>query len=219
MTQTALVTGGNRGIGYAIAAGLTKLNYRVVIGSRSASAGADAAESLGAEAVQLDVADPATIVGAIEQLGDVDVLVNNAGVLFDRPLLESPQEYRASLAVMLDGPYHLIRAVTPAMIHQGYGRIVNMSSDWGAFSQGLGGPGAYGVAKAGLNALTLALSRELPENVKINAMCPGWVKTRMGGAGANRSPEEGADTALWLATLPDDGPSGGFFRDRAPMAW
>ena len=219
MARTALVTGGNRGIGYAIAAGLAALDYRVVIGARDPDAGAQAAEALGAGSIGLDVADPDSIAAALEQLGDIDVLVNNAGVLFDRPLLESPEDYRASLAVMLDGPYHLIRGVAPGMIRQAYGRIVNVSSDWGAFSQGLGGPGAYGVAKAALNALTLALSRELPSSVKINAMCPGWVRTRMGGEGANRSPEEGADTAVWLATLPDDGPSGGFFRDRKPMAW
>lgn len=219
MTKTALVTGGNRGIGYAIAQGLVALDYRVVIGARDPEAGKQAAAELGVDSIGLDVADPASIGTALAQLGDVDVLVNNAGVLIDRPMLEHPEDYRASMAVMLDGPYHLIRGVAPGMIARGYGRIVNVSSDWGAFSQGLGGPGAYGVAKAALNALTLALSRELPSNVKINAVCPGWVRTRMGGEGANRSPEEGADTALWLASLPDDGPSGGFFRDRKPLAW
>lgn len=219
MAKTALVTGGNRGIGYAIAKGLSDLGCRVVIGVRDPAAGKQAAEELGVESIGLDVADPASIESVLKQLGDLEVLVNNAGVLIDRPMLEHPEGYRASMAVMLDGPYHLIRGVAPGMAARGYGRIVNVSSDWGAFSQGLGGPGAYGVAKAALNALTLALSRELPSNVKINAMCPGWVRTRMGGDGASRSPEEGADTALWLATLPDDGPSGGFFRDRKALAW
>ena len=100
-----------------------------------------------------------------------------------------------------------------------WGRIVNISSDWGSFSQGLNGPGAYGVAKAALNALTHALPRDLPSTVKINACCPGWVNTRMGGTAAPRTPEEGADTPLWLARLPDDGPTGGFFRDRARLDW
>ncbi len=219
MAKTALVTGGNRGIGYAIAKGLSDLGCRVVIGARDPAAGQQAAEELDVESIGLDVADPASIESALMQLGDLDVLVNNAGVLIDRPMLEHPEGYRASMAVMLDGPYHLIRGVAPGMAARGYGRIVNVSSDWGAFSQGLGGPGAYGLAKAALNALTLALSRELPSSVKINAMCPGWVRTRMGGDGASRTPEEGADTALWLATLPDDGPSGGFFRDRKALAW
>lgn len=123
------------------------------------------------------------------------------------------------MAVMLHGPYQLMQAAVPEMGARGYGRVVNMSSDWGSFHEGLHGPGAYGVAKAGLNALTLAAARQAPEGVKINAMCPGWVRTRMGGSGATRTPEQGADTALWLATLPEDGPNGGFFRDRKPLAW
>ncbi|TQV77680.1 SDR family NAD(P)-dependent oxidoreductase [Denitrobaculum tricleocarpae] len=219
MARRALVTGGNRGIGFAIAAGLAKLDYEVVIAARDVEAGERAAEELGVGSIHMDLSDLSSIEAAAAQLGDVDVLVNNAGVLFDRPMLESPEDYRVSMAVMLDAPYHLIRLLSPGMIGRDYGRIVNLSSDWGAFSQGLEGPGAYGVAKAALNALTLALSRELPDSIKINAMCPGWVRTRMGGDGANRSPEEGADTALWLASLPGDGPSGGFFRDRVPLAW
>ena len=111
--------------------------------------------------------------------------------------------------------HHLV----PGMKSRNYGRVVNLSSGWGAFSEGLAGPGAYGVAKAALNALTVSAARALPANVKVNAMCPGWVRTRMGGMTATRSPEEGADTAIWLATLDNDGPTGGFFRDRAPIDW
>jgi NAD(P)-dependent dehydrogenase (short-subunit alcohol dehydrogenase family) len=100
-----------------------------------------------------------------------------------------------------------------------YGRIVNVSSGWGSFTEGLGGPGAYGVTKAAMNALTVRLSKELPSTIKVNAMCPGWVRTRMGGEGATRTPDEGADTAVWLATVPDDGPTGAFFRDRKRIEW
>jgi len=104
-------------------------------------------------------------------------------------------------------------------MRNGFGRIVNVSSGWGSFAEGLAGPAAYDVAKVALNALTLVLSRELPGTIKINAMCPGWVRTRMGGSATTPSPEEGADTALWLARLPDDGPSGGFFRQRQAIDW
>ena len=105
------------------------------------------------------------------------------------------------------------------MRERGWGRIVNVSSDWGSFHEGLEGPNAYGVAKAALNALTLALSRQLPPEIKINAMCPGWVRTRMTSSAAPLTPEQGADTAIWLATLDDDGPSGGFFRERKKLPW
>ena len=219
MMRTALVTGGNRGIGFAIAQGLADQGLYVWIGSRDLEAGQKVAVPIGVQAVQLDLKDRRSIQGAVEQVGKLDVLVNNAGVLFEDRLLGAPEAFEESMWVMVEGPYHLISAVAPGMIRQGYGRIVNISSGWGAFSEGLGGPGAYGIAKAALNAMTLKLSKELPSTVKINTMCPGWVRTRMGGPAATRSPEEGADTAIWLATLPEDGPSGGFFRDRKPIGW
>ncbi|HEV2455496.1 MAG TPA: SDR family NAD(P)-dependent oxidoreductase, partial [Verrucomicrobiae bacterium] len=149
-----------------------------------------------------------------------DVLVNNAGVLHQKPLIElTDDEIAASLAVHLTGPLRLMRALVPHMVARHYGRIVNVSSGWGSFAEGLGGPGAYGVTKAALNALTVRLAKELPATVKVNAMSPGWVRTRMGGEGAPRTPDEGADTAVWLATLPDDGPTGGFFHDRKAAEW
>lgn len=219
-SRTALVTGGNRGIGLAIAEGLAAKDIRVIIGARDLAAGQEAAEKVGGDAIQLDMADPASVFDAVYEAGrNVDIVINNAGVLFDDRLIDDPKGFETSMAVMVHGPYHLIRALAPNMVERGWGRIVNVSSEWGSFADGLGGPNAYGVAKAALNALTLRLSRELPPSVKINAMCPGWVRTRMGGPGATRSPEEGADTALWLATLPEDGPTGGFFRDRKPIAW
>ncbi|MBF9059684.1 SDR family NAD(P)-dependent oxidoreductase [Rhodobacterales bacterium HKCCSP123] len=216
---TALVTGGNRGIGRAIAEGLVGLGHRVVIGVRDLEAGRAAAEEIGAQAVRLDVARLDGLAASVEKIGGVDVLVNNAGVLIDTNMLEDPGAFHMSIDVMFRGPYELIRAVTPHMRAQGWGRIVNVSSGWGSFGEGLEGPGAYGVAKAALNALTKALVRDLPPGVKINAVDPGWVRTRMGGEGATRSPEEGADTALWLADLPEDGPTGRFFRDGLSVRW
>ena len=150
----------------------------------------------------------------------MDVLINNAGVLYEKNLLKiTDVQIAESIAVHLTGPLHLIRSLAPDMIAYGYGRIVNVSSGWGAFAEGMGGPGAYGVTKSALNALTLRLAQELPPTVKVNAMCPGWVRTRMSGQMGTKTPDQGADTAVWLATLAEDGPSGGFFRDRQPIGW
>jgi NAD(P)-dependent dehydrogenase (short-subunit alcohol dehydrogenase family) len=123
------------------------------------------------------------------------------------------------MEVMVAAPLDLIRMNLPHWRAQGWGRIVNLSSGWGAHAEGLEGPGAYGVAKAALNALTRVLPRDLPTGVKVNACCPGWVATRMGGPNAPLTPEQGADTPIWLALLPEDGPTGGFFRRRQPVAW
>ncbi len=218
-TKTALVTGGNRGIGYAIAKGLRDAGLDVVIGARVASDGARAARELGVRSVALDLEAPEGFAAALAEAGAVDVLVNNAGILENVALLGETDNFARSMQVMVTGPYELTRRLVPEMEKRRYGRIVNVSSGWGSFSEGLGGGGAYGVAKAALNALTVRAAEAVSASVKINAMCPGWVRTRMGGAGANLSPEEGADTAIWLATLPADGPTGGFFRRRKPIAW
>jgi NAD(P)-dependent dehydrogenase (short-subunit alcohol dehydrogenase family) len=229
MKRTVLVTGANRGIGLAIAGQLAESGGSVLLGSRKLQAGEEAVKSLLRPAldiapIHMDLADPAAINAALSEIDKagrhVDVLVNNAGVLHETPLLElTDAEISDSIAVHLAGPLRLIRALVPNMVAHGYGRIVNVSSGWGSFAEGMGGPGLYGVTKAALNALTVRLAKELPATVKVNAMCPGWVRTRMGGQCATRSPDEGADTAVWLATLPDDGPTGGFFRDRKPIEW
>jgi NAD(P)-dependent dehydrogenase (short-subunit alcohol dehydrogenase family) len=229
MTRIALITGANRGIGLAAAQRLAELGIFVFLGSRDRDSGEAAAESLrrlGLDTgpVQIDLNDNASVDAAISSIQNsgraIDILINNAGVLQEMPLLGlTDEEIANSIAVHLTGPIRLARALVPSMIARGFGRIVNVSSGWGSFAEGLGGPGAYGVTKAALNALTVRLSRELPNTIKVNAMCPGWVRTRMGGATATRSPEEGADTAVWLATLPDEGPTGGFFRDRKPIQW
>ncbi len=217
--KRVLVTGGNRGIGLAIAKGLQELGLDIIIGSRSKADGEAAVSGTGMSCIELDVSDAGSIALAVAQAGPFDVLINNAGVLFQEHMLDQPDEFEQSMAVMVEGPYRLIRACAPHMTRQGYGRIVNVSSGWGAFAEGITAPGAYGVAKAALNALTLALSHQLQPSVKINSMCPGWVKSRMGGTSAPRTPEEGADTAIWLATLPESGPTGGFFRNRKPIGW
>ncbi|WP_343561445.1 SDR family NAD(P)-dependent oxidoreductase [Kiloniella sp. b19] len=221
MKRRALVTGGNRGIGFAIAEGLATMGHDVLLGVRDLAAGEIAAGKIGAQVdiVELDVANPASLEKALPRIGNVDILVNNAGVLGEGDILHDVNGFKRSMSVMVEGPFMLMHHIVPSMVSSGYGRVVNVSSGWGAFSDGVSGPGAYGVAKAALNALTVATARNLPHSVKVNAMCPGWVRTRMGGMWAPRSAQEGADTALWLATLDYTGPTGGFFRDRTAINW
>jgi len=226
---TALVTGGNRGIGLEICRQLGQGGMRVLLAARDAGAGEAAAaglrgQGLDVRAVALDVSRSGSVTAcarALAKAGDnVDVLVNNAGVIAEGPLLGgSTKPMEEALAVNLMGALRTARAFMPGMAERGFGRVVNVSSGWGSFARGLEGPAAYAVSKAALNALTVRLAREAGPGVKVNAMCPGWVRTRMGGEGADRPVEQGADTGVWLATLPDDGPTGGFFRDRQPLGW
>ncbi|WP_299654214.1 SDR family NAD(P)-dependent oxidoreductase [uncultured Tateyamaria sp.] len=215
----ALVTGGNRGIGYAMAQGLIARGCDVVIGARDAQAGASAAADLGCTSVHLDLEAPDTFAPAIDAAGPVDILINNAGILIEDSMIAYPEGLRRSMQVMFHAPFELILLCLPHMAQAGQGRIINVSSGWGAYDEGLEGPGGYGVAKAALNALSHALPRDLPKGVSVNAMCPGWVHTRMGGQAAPRTLEEGADTALWLALDAPADLTGKFFRDRHEKAW
>ena len=225
--KTALVTGANRGIGLAIARALAENESITVLAScRTEEKAARAAETIGhgAKGVVIDLTDPEIAwqqARAIEEgLGPVDILVNNAGLLIPGTGMEiTVADLTSSLAVNTVAPFALIQVFGAKMKERGWGRIVNVSSGWGAFDQGLSGPTAYAVSKAGLNGLTVSFAPLFGLDVKINAACPGWVRTRMGGQMANKSPEEGADTPVWLATLPDDGPTGGFFKDRHLIEW
>lgn len=216
---TALVTGGNRGIGYQIAQGLIAQGVTVTIGARSEAEGRTAAEALGCRFTKIDLLNPDSYFHAYAKSGGWDILVNNAGILKDVSLLDKGSDFDEAMEVMVAAPLDLIRLNTPHWRRTGWGRIVNLSSSLGAHERGLQGPGAYSVAKASLNALTRVLVRDLPLGVKVNSCDPGWVATRMGGPTAPVSVEEGADTPIWLALLPDDGPTGGFFRKRDLAAW
>lgn len=224
--RTALVSGGNRGIGLAIVAGLAAEGMHVLLGARDLAKGKAAAASIKGSVtpVELDVGDKAKLDKQLqticEQHPSISVLVNNAGILREGDALKvSDENFGDSMQVNALGAYQIIRALAPQMIDAEYGRIVNVSSGWGSMSEGLSGPAAYSISKATMNAITLSTARSLPRNIKINSMCPGWVRTDMGGAAAERSPEEGAATAIWLATLPDNGPSGKFFRDKSEIDW
>lgn len=231
--RIALVTGGERGLGFEIARQLGAKGLDVIIGARDIGVGIAAAERLVTEGVvartvTLDVTDPQCIEGLGHALrsdaGGLDVLVNNAGILLDDPgdtsLSVNLATVRATLDTNLFGAWLVAQAVVPIMIENHYGRIVNISSTMGQLeTMGHHSP-AYRLSKTGLNAVTCMLASELQsENILVNAVEPGWVRTAMGGLEAPRSVEEGASTAVWLATLPDGSTSGAFFFDRRLIPW
>ncbi len=234
-SRVAVITGANRGLGFAAARELAKQGYKVVVTARTQSKAAAAATELGTHGdvlcAELDVSSDDSVRHCFQRLladvGSVSVLVNNAGAIFDKdpggrtyPALQIPSQNVAdsfntnSLSVL-----RTCQQVLPGMNKQRFGRIVNVSSGMGGLTDMSGGHLGYRVSKAAMNALTRVLHAEAGENVKINAVCPGWVRTDMGGANATRDLEAGVSGIVWAATLPDDGPSGGFFRDGKPIRW
>lgn len=229
MTPIVFVTGGNRGIGLEIVRGYAKAGCKVLLGCRDEEAGEQVKQDIvGADIqiIEMDLSSEQAITDNITRaaavFGRIDVLVNNAGVMDDANWQDLDlAKLKRSMQVHVNGPFALCQQVLPGMIERGYGRIVNVSSGYGSFAEGMEGPLAYAVSKAALNAMTLKLANETKEhaNIKVNAMCPGWVHTRMGGRDAPRSPEKGAETAIWLGQLEEDGPSGQFFRDKKQIDW
>lgn len=229
--RTALVTGANRGIGLETCRALAKQGISVVLTARDRRLGEQAVAELAIEEPAvvrfelLDVSDEASVLDCAHRLEDagieIDVLVNNAGVYPEGKLLEPEGAVAMEDALLANfwGAFRCCQEFVPGMVERGYGRVVNVSSGYGSFGEGLEGPAAYCVSKAALNALTVKLAREVKGDVKVNSVCPGWVRTRMGGPGADLAPEDAIDTIVWLATLQHDGPNGGFFRDRQPVPW
>ena len=223
----ALVTGANRGIGLEVARQLRDRGFVVFVGSRDASKGEAAARGIGDRAfsLQLDVADDVSVAEAFEHVerdaGRLDVLVNNAGIDYDtdqRAHAVDLDRARRTMATNLFGAWSCTLAALPLLRRGTSPRIVNVSSGSGALSDMTGGTPGYGVSKAALNALTIKLADELRgAGILVNAVCPGWVATDMGGGG--RPVPEGAKGVVWAATLADDGPTGGFFRDGRPIEW
>ncbi|PKR83829.1 SDR family oxidoreductase [Heyndrickxia camelliae] len=236
--RIALVTGGNRGIGKEITRQLALKGYHVLIGCRDIEKGEKTVTEMYKNGLTIDlqvvdVNDPDSVEQMIKRVKDeygrLDVLVNNAGIILDRgvSILEVEElVVKETFETNFFGALRLIQASVPLMKEQGYGRIVNLSSGLGAFEilQGFGGlkglSGAYRISKTMLNALTCLIAQEITEpNIKVNAVCPGSVQTDMGGESAPSTVVEGADTAVWLATLEEDGPNGGFFRNRQNINW
>lgn len=230
--RIAVVTGGNRGIGFETCRQLAKQEIQVILTSRESAKGKAAAEKLQAEGLDvsyysLDVTDADSVQRLAQfiknEYGQLDILINNAGVLLDSSdsvLNTKIDTLHQTINTNLYGPFLLCQALIPLMEKHKYGRIVNVSSGAGQLSDMNSGYPSYRISKTALNALTRILGNELKDtNILVNSVCPGWVKTDMGGANASRTPAQGADTIVWLATLPDNGPTSGFFRDRQPIPW
>ncbi|ABD54239.1 SDR family oxidoreductase [Jannaschia sp. CCS1] len=225
--RIALITGANRGIGREVARQLAQDHgLHVLLGSRDLIKGEEAArERPNARAIQLDVADPKSVARAFEQIsqevGRLDVLVNNAGIDYDtdqRASIADLTRVRRAFDTNLFGAWDVAIAATPLLKKGLSPRLVNVSSGAGALTGMGGGTASYGISKAALNALTIKLAAELrSDRVLVNAVCPGWVATDMGGGG--RPIPEGAKGVVWAATLPDTGPTGGFFRDGNRIDW
>ena len=218
----ALVSGASRGIGAEIARQLAfDHGFVVFAGARDPG---DVEEAEGIIPIELDVTDQGDVEAVQEQIGSdpghLDALINNAGVYGDPIGVVDYDLDRAHevFEVNTFGPWRLCQAFVPLLQRSSQPRVVNVSSGAGQLSDMNGGRAAYRLSKAALNALTRTLASD-ERGIKVNSMCPGWVRTDMGGSSATRSVEEGADTAVWLATLPDDGPTGGFFRNRKPIPW
>ena len=226
------MTGANRGIGFEVCRQLAEEDFVVLLTARDAAkakAAADKLKSAGViEPVVLDVGDASSIKHAAAEVerryGRLDVLINNAGINYDTWETAEKSDIDGTVmetvATNLLGPWRVCQAFLPLLRKSRAGRIVNVSSESGSLAQMGAGPPAYQVTKAALNALTRTLAAELNgARILVNAVCPGWVVTDMSGAGAPRSVEEGAAGIVWAATLPQNGPTGGFFRDGKPLPW
>jgi NAD(P)-dependent dehydrogenase (short-subunit alcohol dehydrogenase family) len=230
----AVVTGANRGLGLAAVEGLARRGYQVVLVARDAQKANDASARLVSDGLDVraqvaDVSDPESIVAVADtiarQYGRLDSLVNNAGILpeddqtasvFVTPFDVIERAFRVNTL----GALAAARAFVPLMRKRGSGCIVNVSSGMGGITEMNGRYPAYRFSKAALNALTRILANELSDTaIRVNSVCPGWVRTDMGGPNATRPVEEGVAGIIWAATLPSDGPTGGFFRDGKPLAF
>jgi NAD(P)-dependent dehydrogenase (short-subunit alcohol dehydrogenase family) len=229
--KTALVTGANKGIGREVARQLARKGFHVFVGARSAKAGRKAAEQIAKECgkatfLQIDVADNASVRTAAREFSNMedhlDVLVNNAGIVVDGDdaiLGITDDLLRETLATNTLGPLRVTRAFAPVLRKSKAPRVINVSSGSGQLTDGADGwAPAYSISKTALNGITSQLAAALPK-FAVHSVCPGWVRTDMGGENASRSVEEGADTIVWLASEAPQELTGKFLRDRKQIPW
>ena len=226
--KIALVTGANKGIGFEVARQLAAKGFRVFIGARNDKAGRDAAGKIGERAtfLKIDVSDQASIAKAAKEFENaadhLDVLVNNAGILLDEDksvLTMTPKIFETTMRTNTLGPILVAAMFEPLLRKSSAPRIINVSSGGGQLTDGADGwsPG-YCMSKTALNGVTVQLAAALPK-FAVNSVCPGWVRTDMGGAGANLSVEEGADTIVWLGSEAPQNLTGKFLRNRKEIPW
>lgn len=238
--RVALVSGANRGLGLAISQGLAEHGITVILGARDSKKGAQACSRLKRRGLDvhfevLDVANQKSIQNAVKHIqtrfGRLDILVNNAGIMIDgeESVLDvSWHIIHKTLQTNVMGPLRLCKSCIPLMKAGGYGRVVNLASSLGSLTE-MADPDstaamvrtpAYRLSKTALNCMTILIAQEVrDDNILVNSACPGWVRTALGGDEAPLTPQQGADTPIWLAMLPDGGPTGGFFREREPVPW
>ncbi len=230
--RTVVITGAYKGIGLALARNMAKAGDRVVLTARSMEKARQGAQTLADEGIEVfpeavDVSSSRSVEDFFERLemgfGRIDVLINNAGAFIGRDINDTLD---VTEMLVLEGfnvntlsAVRMMRRAIPWMRKQGKGRIVNVSSGLGGLTEMGGGHPAYRISKAALNAATRIYAHEAGDSIKINSVCPGWVQTDMGGQQAPRTLDEGIKGILWAANLPDDGPTGGFFRDGEALAW
>jgi NAD(P)-dependent dehydrogenase (short-subunit alcohol dehydrogenase family) len=229
--KIALVTGGNKGIGHEIARQLAEKGFHVLIGARKVPEGRQAAEAIAksggsAEFVEIDVSDRASIENAAKavtsKIDHLDVLVNNAGIMQDgKGIAEVDDEtFLATLTTNTLGPLRVTQAFLPLLLKSARGTVVNLSSGLGQLSEMGETYPAYSISKSALNAVTRQFAAALRDKgVSVNSVCPGWVKTDMGGPNAQRTVQQGADTVTWLATDAPRDLTGQFLRDRKVIPW
>jgi NAD(P)-dependent dehydrogenase (short-subunit alcohol dehydrogenase family) len=229
--KTALITGANKGIGYEVARQLAAKGFQVFIGARNREAGSRAADEIAkkgrkATFIEIDVADNASVTAAAREFAKavdhLDVLVNNAGIIVDgdNAILEiNDEQLRKTLETNTLGALRVTRAFVPLLRKSKAPRVINVSSGGGQLTGGADGwSPAYCISKTALNGVTSQLATALP-GFAVNSVCPGWVRTDMGGQGATRSVEEGADTIVWLAADAPQDLTGKFLRDRKEIPW
>lgn len=231
-SPVALVTGAYRGLGLETVRQLAQQGYTVILTARKEEQGRSAVAKLKAEGMSvhyqhLDVNDADNIrqaaVAIQEQFGRLDALINNAAIHYDAQHQAHNADFKIvdeAIATNLIAPWKIIQAFTPLLAKSGHATITNVSSGAGSLYDMSGGTPAYSITKAGLNVLTIKFAEELqPHGIIVNSVCPGWVRTAMGGQAAPRSVEEGAKGIVWAATRPKGGATGGFFRDGEPIRW